>query len=141
MILYQIISSSACPESILKIAAKTFPYTPSIFRKRKPVSQAQLDANKLGKVDGESGSDRFCLSGKQESNQNNSKNSRFQDASPSGSIEPTGMTFNASPPYRLRSKRTAVFKSVERQLEFTSNKEKGDGNANPVKPSVKGTSH
>lgn len=133
--------SSPSPESILKIAAKTFPYTPSIFRKRKPVVQAQLDANKTGKVDGETGSERFCLSDKQESNQNNSKNSRFQDASPSGSIEPTKMTFNASPPYRLRSKRTAIFKSVERQLEFTSNKEKGDGNTKSAKPSMKGTSH
>lgn len=132
--------SSPSPESILKIAAKTFPYTPSIFRKRKPVVQAQLDANKIGKVDGETGSGRFRLSGKRESNKNDSKNFRFQDASPSGSIEPTRMTFNASPPYRLRSKRTAVFKSVERQLEFTSNKDKRDGNSESVKPSVQGTS-
>nr|URY18751.1 MYB protein [Zanthoxylum bungeanum] len=127
------------PESILKIAAKTFPCTPSIFRKRKPVAQAHLGANKIGKVDGEKMSDRFRLSGQQESSRNNSENSPFQDGSPSSTIEPNRMMFNASPPYRLRSKRTAVFKSVERQLEFTSNKEKCDDNTKPVKLSLKGT--
>nr|URY18753.1 MYB protein [Zanthoxylum bungeanum] len=128
------------PESILKIAAETFPYTPSIFRKRKPVDQSQLNANKIGKVDGVTVSDSFHLYGQQESNQNNSENSLFQDGSPNGTMEPTRMTFNASRPYRLRSKRTAVFKSLERELEFTSNEQKCDGNTKSVKLYVKGTS-
>nr|URY18756.1 MYB protein [Zanthoxylum bungeanum] len=121
------------PESILKIAANTFPYTPSIFRKRRQVTQAQLDVNKIGKVDGETMIHRFCRSGQQQSSRNNSENSRFQDGSPSRTIESTRMAFNASPPYQLRSKRTTVFKSVERQLEFTSNKEKCNGNTNSMK--------
>ncbi|KAK4834502.1 hypothetical protein QYF36_023936 [Acer negundo] len=125
-------SRAQTPESILRHAAKTFPNTPSIFRKRKPVAQAQLDTNKTGNVDVDTVNDRFHMSCEQKSTENNLENSRFQDRSSCESpaseacsfIEPTGKAFNASPPYRLRSKRTAVFKSVERQLEFTFDGEK-----------------
>lgn len=137
-------SGAQSPESILRIAAKTFPNTPSIFRKRRTVEQAQLDANKIGKVDGGTINGRFHLSGGQENRENVSEKSRFQEGSLYDSpachaidtIEPTGMTFNASPPYRLRSKRTAVFKSVERQLEFTPSKEKRGGNTKSTNLSV-----
>ncbi|KAJ0089091.1 hypothetical protein Patl1_31869 [Pistacia atlantica] len=95
--------SARSPESILKIAAKTFPYTPSILRKRRSEAQASFDTKIIGKVDEET-------------------------TDTSSPIKPTGKAFNASPPYRLRSKRSAVFKSVERQLEFTFNKEKHDDN-------------
>jgi myb proto-oncogene protein len=53
-----------------------------------------------------------------------------------GTIRPNDKPFNASPPYRLRSKRTAVFKSVERQLEFTFEKGRSDG-TKPTRLSVK----
>ncbi|KAK9290628.1 hypothetical protein L1049_008800 [Liquidambar formosana] len=48
------------PESILKNAAKSFPNTPSILRKRKTEAQSPLLSNKIGKADGETVKDRFC---------------------------------------------------------------------------------
>ncbi|KAH7553695.1 hypothetical protein ACOSQ2_029780 [Xanthoceras sorbifolium] len=140
--------SAQTPESILRNAAKTFPNTPSIFRKRKPVAQAQLDTNEIGKVDGNTVKDRFHMSCEQQSTENNLGNSRFQDRSSRESpaceacsiVEPTGKAFNASPPYRLRSKRTAVFKSVERQLEFTFDKEKYNHSIKSKEISVNGSS-
>ncbi|XP_031128440.1 transcription factor MYB3R-5-like [Ipomoea triloba] len=87
------------PESILKIAAQSFRNTPSILRKRKTESQSSTPSNKIGKAD-DDGLDDIQLS--------NTK------------------PFNASPPYRLRSKRTSVLKSVEKQLDFTFSKEQDD---------------
>ncbi|WCJ28301.1 myb domain protein 3r-3 [Euphorbia peplus] len=98
-------SSAQSPESILRIYAKSYPNTPSIFRKRKVGSQVHQIPCKNGKMEQESVSDR----------------SPHPD---DGSIAPNSKAFNASPPYRLKSKRTVVFKSVERQLEFTVDKER-----------------
>ncbi|XP_044472644.1 transcription factor MYB3R-5-like isoform X2 [Mangifera indica] len=103
--------SARSPESILKIASETFPYTPPILRKRKSEGQASSDTKIMGKVDGET-------------------------TDTSTPIESTGKAFNASPLYRLRSKRTAVFKSVERQLEFTFNKGKRHDNTKSRELSV-----
>ncbi|XP_021886824.1 transcription factor MYB3R-3 isoform X2 [Carica papaya] len=124
------------PESILKIAAKTFPNTPSIFRKRKIVSQGHQIINKVEKVDAEMVKGRPHASNKHERAENSSEKSLFENESLCSSpafrendvAGPTSKAFNVSPPYRLRSKRTAVFKSVERQLEFSSKKEKSDVN-------------
>lgn len=117
------------PESILKIAAKSFPNTPSILRKRK-TEQTPLLSNKKGKVDGEAVTERSV-----------SREGSLCE-SPACHGDSTigvcnGKAFNASPPYRLRSKRTAVFKSVEKQLEFTFDKEKSGGNTKPVDSSTK----
>nr|UWU45088.1 MYB transcription factor 3R-2 [Dimocarpus longan] len=140
--------SAQTPESILRNAAKTFPNTPSIFRKRKSVGQAKLDTNKTGNVNGNTVNDRSPRTCEPQSTENNLENSRFEDRGSCESpacetcsiIEPTGKAFNVSPPYRLRSKRTAVFKSVERQLEFTFEKEKYDHSTKSKELSVNGSS-
>ncbi|KAM7271803.1 hypothetical protein ACFE04_031017 [Oxalis oulophora] len=99
------------PESILRMAAKTFPNTPSIFRKRKAVVAPEPDkTQKITKT--ENGSDK----------------TRLEDLIFRESMK----KFCASPPYRLKSKRTAVFKSVERQLAFSFGKEKSVGDGNSV---------
>jgi myb proto-oncogene protein len=135
------------PESILKMAAKSFPNTPSILRKRKTEGQNHLHPNKIAKADKESVKDAVHASDEQKKIDSLEK-SESQDGSLCES--PTchgnsiaganGKAFNASPPYRLRSKRTAVFKSVEKQLEFTFDKEKCDGNTKSMELSTKGSS-
>lgn len=134
------------PESILKNAAKTFPNTPSILRKRKMDSQTPLLPTKIGKADEEAVNDCFYPSDEQERTGNVLEKPASQDESScdspacrgDNSISPcNGKAFNASPPYRLRSKRTAVFKSVEKQLEFAFDQERCDGN---TKSTEKGNS-
>ncbi|KAJ4795874.1 Myb-related protein 3R-1 [Rhynchospora pubera] len=97
------LSNEASPEktlvtlhSILRSAAKTFPHTPSILRKRRrentptsstPVSNKPCDSSGEGEPEGE---------------------------------EDNGGKF-VSPPYRLRgTKRRAVIRSVEKMLDFSS---------------------
>ncbi|KAA8518904.1 hypothetical protein F0562_016322 [Nyssa sinensis] len=124
------------PESILKIAAKSFPNTPSILRKRKKEAQTPLQLNKSGKADGVAVNDRFFAYNEQEKSKNSLEKSKSQDGSLCESpaflgngttMLCNGKAFNASPTYWLRSKRTSGFKSVEKQLEFTIDKEHYDG--------------
>lgn len=99
------------PESILREAARTFPNTPSIFRKRRRMVVVS-DNNNAGKTDEEAKEvDQKVNDGKDssESPDCEEKQSNGSDA------------YNLSPPYRIRSKRTAGFKS--RQLEFMSAEE------------------
>ncbi|XP_057472090.1 transcription factor MYB3R-3-like isoform X1 [Actinidia eriantha] len=116
------------PESILKRAARSFPNTPSILlRKRKVDAQTPMPSKKIGKDNGEAFQDRSHTSDEQVHASNSLENSGLRDESSYGSpgILGNGTTglcngkaFNASPPYRLRSKRTAISKSVEKQLEY-----------------------
>jgi myb proto-oncogene protein len=53
------------------------------------------------------------------------------------SVNLNNKAFNASPPYRLRTKRTAVVKSVEKQLEFAFDKEKNDDSMSAMEKSAK----
>ncbi|KAL6142109.1 hypothetical protein ACLB2K_060392 [Fragaria x ananassa] len=134
------------PESILKIAAKTFPNTPSILRKRKS-AQGHLPPNKLRIVDSETVGETVTVPEELERNKNSVELSGSQDVSLFDSptshgistTGPNGKAFNASPPYRLRSRRTAVFKSVEKQLQFTCEEEYA-GNSKPVELSANGSS-
>ncbi|XAR68945.1 hypothetical protein NMG60_11000368 [Bertholletia excelsa] len=142
------------PELILKIAARSFPNTPSILRKRKKEAQlpspsktvvmsndeaiqeneaqTPLPSKTCVMGNDEAIQDPSCTSDEAQQTTNNVENSRSQDglhgSSSSvgiGTIEPcSGKAFNASPPYRLRPKRTAISKSVERQLDFTNGKER-----------------
>ncbi|XWS59814.1 hypothetical protein CRYUN_Cryun08bG0154200 [Craigia yunnanensis] len=139
--------SAQSPESVLRIAAKSFLNTPSIFRKRKTGAQSITLPSKIGKLKEETVKDRIQLSGEPERTENSLEQSQFRDGnsyeSPcqgNSSIGPNCTTFNASPPYRLRSKKTAVFKSVERQLEFTFDKERHEDNTKSSDLSVKGSS-
>ncbi|KAF8396786.1 hypothetical protein HHK36_018418 [Tetracentron sinense] len=122
-------------ESILKNAAKSFPNTPSILRKRKREAHALLSLDRTGKTNVVTVGDSLCAPDKQEST--NISTEQFGSLNGSLCKSPAsqgkgtfglynGKAFNASPPYRLRSKRTAVFKSVEKQLEFTFDKGKFD---------------
>ncbi|XVF76637.1 hypothetical protein PTKIN_Ptkin13bG0282500 [Pterospermum kingtungense] len=143
------LSGAHSPESVLRIAAKTFPNTPSIFRKRKTGGAQSLTLpNKTGKMNEDTVKDRIQSSGEQEGTGNTLERDQFRDGdsceSPAcqgnSSIEPNCTVFNASPPYRLRSKRTAVFKSVERQLELTFDKERHEGNTKSSDLSMNGSS-
>lgn len=100
------------PESILKIAAKSFPNTPSILRKRKAEIQSSISSSKVGKAD--------------EDQTNSSR--RSSHGSTCDDELNGGKTFNASPPYRLRSKRTTIF-SVEKQLKFSFNREQTENDS------------
>lgn len=104
------------PESVLKIAARSFPNTPSILRKQKAQAKLFTPTNKMGKSDGD-----FCK---------DKRTDACEEILPRNSSNGIGLynsqAFNASPPYRLRPKRTSIFKSVEKQLDFTINSEKHD---------------
>lgn len=97
------------PESILKIAAKSFPNTPSILRKRK--GQSSLSFHKIPK-----GDDVATVDNSRKDN-NDLRESELESESHGvgGSVN---TTYNASPPYRLRYKRKSTSKSIEKQLEF-----------------------
>lgn len=124
------------PESVLKMAALSFPNTPSILRKRKSKAETPFLPNKIQKSDAESNGNMLCGSLEQDSLDlpENQDGSVCESPTRHGtnSIGPNGKAFNASPPYRLRSKRTAMFKSVEKQLEFVFDKEH-EGNMKSAK--------
>ena len=118
------------PVSVLRIAARTFPNTPSIIRKRK--AEVQALPEKDGKPD-EDPTEKRCLS----STEQHAVGTGIDEAEHHEGTSPTppsrtsvasefcsGKPFNASPPYRLRSKRTAIVKSIEKQLEFTLDRDK-----------------
>ncbi|KAF3449189.1 hypothetical protein FNV43_RR09917 [Rhamnella rubrinervis] len=140
-------SSISSPESILKIAAMSFPNTPSILRKRKSKSKVPLPPSKIEKLDGESVRDMLHTSDELEIKQDSSERLGSQDGSlcetsscqGASTIGPNAKAFNASPPYRLRPKRTAVVKSVEKQLAFAFDKE-CEGNTKSLEFSTKGSS-
>lgn len=112
------------PQSILKIAARSFPNTPSILRKRKTDAQL-ITPSKVVK------GNKPCTSS-EEQRTDMSENSGLQDGnlSRNSSYNDIGLcrtqVYNASPPYRLKSKRTSVLKSVEKQLAFAFEKEQYD---------------
>ncbi|CAL5388289.1 unnamed protein product [Camellia sinensis] len=135
------------PESILKIAAKTFPNTPSILRKRRTEAQTPMSSKKIGKASGEEIQVGSRSSDEQEQTTNHLENLGLRDESLN--VSPAclgngttglcnGKAFNASPPYRLRSQRTAISKSVEKQLEFAFDKAHQDGNNKSVDSIVEG---
>lgn len=119
-------ASVQSPESILKVAAMTFPNTPSIMRKRR-VQFHTPQTQKNGKFDEKGG----CSSSIDQLSAIHQSRHQDEGLVPTPPSHPSvvtafcnGMSFNASPPYRLRTKRMAILKSVEKQLEFTLDKEK-----------------
>ncbi|KAK6146918.1 hypothetical protein DH2020_017830 [Rehmannia glutinosa] len=98
------------PESILKIAAKSFPNIPSILRKRKSETQGKETILSNGEHNQTDSSEKNGLQ----------NTSLCADPNSDDCFElSSSKSFNASPPYRLRFKRTSVLKSVEKQLNFT----------------------
>ncbi|KAL8509042.1 hypothetical protein ACS0TY_016294 [Phlomoides rotata] len=125
------------PEYILKNAAKSFRNTPSILRKRKPEIQPKETDQSNGEHDHTNSSENTGL-------QNNSvcADPTWDDESGLSSNK----SFNSSPPYRLRVKRTSVNKSVEKQLDFAFNAvqdchdsrtKAGDSEAKKYRPETK----
>lgn len=106
------------PESRLKIAAKSFPHTPSILiRKRKDQSNSAdkiLTADEIKKPNNDLEESESCGGGSCGSGDSLGGNV---------AVATFNNTYNASPPYRLRYKRKSNFKSVEKQLQFRSAEE------------------
>lgn len=129
------------PESILKIAAKSFPNTPSILRKRKTENQSSTPSREVGKA--EEGIKDGLLASDESKQINSFQRSEMQDRSLHGSPyndinrQCDAKSFNASPPYRLRTKRTIVLKSVEKQLKFVFNEEQCDNDTDRGSPTMK----
>ncbi|CAA2964323.1 transcription factor MYB3R-3-like isoform X1 [Olea europaea subsp. europaea] len=111
------------PESILKIAAKSFHNTPSILRRRKSGSLLSAPASKNSRVDREAVQET-CQSTSEYNQTKISEDMESQvslhtNISGEGDLGLcNGKSYNLSPPYLLRSKRTSVLKSVEKQLDF-----------------------
>ncbi|XP_051126894.1 transcription factor MYB3R-3-like [Andrographis paniculata] len=98
---------SQTPESILRLAARSFPNIPSILRKRKLEMQPKEPVLS---------NDKHC--------KNSCENSGLQDNSADPSLEEdfgSSKSFKSSPPYRLSLERTSALKSVEKQLDFDVN--------------------
>ncbi|PIN03039.1 Transcription factor, Myb superfamily [Handroanthus impetiginosus] len=123
--------SALSPESILRIAAKSYRNTPSIIsRKRKSETPSPKER---------------VLSNGHHNYTNTTENTRLQ--SNSSCADPTGddddglsssRSYNSSPPYRLSFKRTSVQKSVEKQLDFaTMEKDSCENNAKTGDSEVK----
>ncbi|CAL4953727.1 unnamed protein product [Urochloa decumbens] len=115
------ISSPLTVDSILKTAADSFPCTPSILRKRKrdkstPTSDSEL---KMGGVSTDS---FFTPNGKGATTNTprSFKTASFLSLGPLDGLLTSVRSSDASPPYQIRSKRMAAMKSVEKQLDFSS---------------------
>ncbi|KAL8036626.1 hypothetical protein ABFX02_12G170900 [Erythranthe guttata] len=121
------------PESILKIAARSFPNTPSILRKRNSDRKPK---------------EAFLPNG-EHNQKNSSENTELQNnglrADTASDDDDDGLSgnksFNSSPPYRLRFKRTSVLKSVEKQLDFDismdNNTKSGGADVKEIPPVTK----
>ncbi|CAO2166979.1 unnamed protein product [Urochloa humidicola] len=115
------VSSPLTVDSILKTAADSFPCTPSILRKRKrdkstPTSDGEL---KMGGVNTDS---FFTPNGKGATTNTplSFKTASFLSLGPLDGLLTSVRSSDASPPYQIRSKRMAAMKSVEKQLDFSS---------------------
>ncbi|KAL0919628.1 hypothetical protein M5K25_011737 [Dendrobium thyrsiflorum] len=101
-------------ESILKSAARSFPNTPSIIKRRKelhiPLPPETMHTN-------ETRIQESCTP-KEGSTSKISKLFSSPLNISGGSLD-YGKNLNFSPVYQLRSKRKATFKSLEKQLDFT----------------------
>ncbi|KAL3623065.1 Transcription factor myb3r-5 [Castilleja foliolosa] len=105
--------SAQTPESILKIAARSFPNTPSILRRRKSSTEPK---------------ENVLSNGERNNEVNGCGNDGWKDDG--DDVLSDHKSFNLSPPYRLSFKRTSVLKLVEKQLDFSSNVEQEFGDIN-----------
>ncbi|KAJ4893210.1 myb domain protein 3r-3 [Raphanus sativus] len=104
------------PESYLREAARTFPNTPSIFRKRRRRTVVVVSDNDNKATERDEEAKEVVVAVQKVVNETERSPDTEQEKQSDGSN-----AYNLSPPYRIRSKRTAVFKS--RQLEFISPEE------------------
>ncbi|KAI4318985.1 hypothetical protein MLD38_032637 [Melastoma candidum] len=126
-------SSMPSPEYILRLAAESFPSTPSILRKRKTQSPRHILPSKTHKLDDKTIVDDSSSCPDQRSNDNSDEKGSPDTialASPAHSAFSSGGPLNASPPYRLKYKRSGLFKSLEKQLDFSLGKLNFDDGTN-----------
>ncbi|CAL0304492.1 unnamed protein product [Lupinus luteus] len=125
------------PESILRRAASTYTNTPSILRRRRTKVETDTSPTKLLKLDNGLHASNESVRDKDDSGSEVGICSESPAILGNGSDVLSNTAFNASPPYRLRSKRTAVIKCVEKQLEFAFDEEKNDDNVIAMEKSAK----
>ncbi|KAK1322507.1 hypothetical protein QJS10_CPA03g01630 [Acorus calamus] len=93
---------------------------PSILRRTKREMQTPGTANGIVQTDEEMVPDDLSTPVEKERMARSQRRSRLLSVkSPCNGNGGVGLYHDVSPPYRLRSKRTALFRSVEKQLEFT----------------------
>ena len=112
-------SSQFSVDSILKIAADSFPGTPSILRRRKRDRSTPANDLKLGELNTDS---FYTPAGKRPTTDtpDSFKSASFLSLGSLDGLASSVRGFDVSPPYRMRSKRMAVTKTVEKQLDFSS---------------------
>ncbi|XP_076890068.1 transcription factor MYB3R-3-like [Bidens hawaiensis] len=115
-------SYAQTPQSILKIAARSFPNTPSILRKRKDQSSFLL--HKILKSEEVKKSSNDLEESESSVSRKRVEEGGGGSKGAEGGVATTN-TYNASPPYRLMYKRKSSSKSVEKQLKFGVDKEVG----------------
>lgn len=118
------VSSQLTVDSILRIAADSFPGTPSILRKRKRDKATPASVNGV-KTSGVSADSFYTPNGTNGKDDTSETPRSFKTASflSLGSVDgllTSVRSFDSSPPYQKRSKRMAILKSVEKQLDFSA---------------------
>ncbi|WVZ68233.1 hypothetical protein U9M48_017196 [Paspalum notatum var. saurae] len=115
------VSSQLTVDSILRIAADSFPGTPSILRKRKRDKATPASGNDL-KTGGVNTDSFYTPNGKEAASETpqSFKTASFLSLGPVDGLLSSVRSFDASPPYQKRSKRMAIMKSVEKQLDFSA---------------------
>ncbi|KAL6609852.1 hypothetical protein ACP70R_039821 [Stipagrostis hirtigluma subsp. patula] len=116
------ISAQISVESILKSAAENFPGTPSILRRKREKTTHAQDSN-LKKIDILNGDSFHTPLGKCTTESPHSfKTANFLSLGPpgDGGLSAALGSVDVSPSHRLRSKRMAILKTVERHLDFSS---------------------
>ncbi|XP_020397825.1 transcription factor MYB3R-2-like isoform X3 [Zea mays] len=118
------VSSQLTVDSILRIAADTFPCTPSILRKRKRDKATPASGNELktGGVTNDSFYTPNRTNGKDTTSPRSFKTAAsFLSLGSVNGLLTSARSFDSSPPYqKKRSKRMAIIKSVEKQLDFSA---------------------
>ncbi|CAN8270030.1 unnamed protein product [Cochlearia groenlandica] len=109
-------SAPRSPESYLREAARTFPNIPSIFRKRRRKVVIEAKTEEKEEEEEEEAINTEEVDQKVNDDDGSESPEKKQEQISNGTN-----AYNLSPPYRIRSKRTAVIKS--RQLEFVSPEE------------------
>ncbi|KAJ0962392.1 hypothetical protein J5N97_030220 [Dioscorea zingiberensis] len=132
-------------EAILRNAAKSFPGTLSILRKRKSKACGALPPDTDALADRIKTPENSCSpEGDTSVNSEQFRSSNFTFCSNhcnhSEAASYNANTFDFSPPYRLSTKRTAFFKSVEKHLDFTSEEDNFNVNADTISLGIHGNS-
>uniref|UniRef100_A0A0E0JQW0 Uncharacterized protein n=1 Tax=Oryza punctata TaxID=4537 RepID=A0A0E0JQW0_ORYPU len=112
------LTSQLSVDSILRSAANSFPGSPSILKRRKRDKSTPVSASEL-KISG-SNTDRFYTPMGMEPATDTPESFKTTSFLSLGSVDGSVRSIDVSPQYRARSKRMALTKTVEKQLDFSS---------------------